>query len=317
MIKTQIQKTKICPITYLPITPHEKYSIQGLRCLSPRLHTLKELPYSTEQQISETRQRADKLSIQGVQPKLSAKLNTKNESFELADVGGTYILKPQNTLYEELPENEDLSMRLAEGLIEVPLHGLLYCVDGRFSYFIKRFDRVGHGHKIPTEDFTQLAGLNRDTKYQYSMEKIIPIIEKYCTFPAIEKSKLFTRVLFNYLIGNEDMHLKNFSLITRNTIIQLAPAYDFINTTIAIGNPKEQIALPLNGKKNNLTRKDIVDYYGMQKLDLNPVVITKILNQFKKAIPRWRALIDISFLSDTAKKKYHTVLNARLGTLAL
>ncbi len=315
MTKIQIQNTKICPITYLPIGKHEKYSIEGLRRLSPPLQSLNDLAYSTEQQIREAQNRADKISIQGVQPKLSAKLNTKNNGFELADVGGTYILKPQNSLYPELPENEDLSMRLAEGLIEVPLHGLLHCIDGRFTYFVKRFDRMGHGHKIPVEDFAQLAGLNRDTKYNYSMEKLIPIIEQYCTFPVIEKSKLFTRVIFNYLIGNEDMHLKNFSLITRNKIIQLAPAYDFINTSIALGNPKEQIALPLNGKKNNLTRKDIIDYYGMQKLGLNAVIITKIFTRFKASIPRWHHLIDISFLSDGAKKNYKTLLNTRFKTL--
>ncbi len=312
-----IQKTAICPITYLPIADHEKYAIQGLKRLSSRLKNLHDLPYSTEDQIAETRKRADKLSIQGVQPKLSAKLNIRNESFEIADVGGTYILKPQNTLYPELPENEDLSMRLAEGLIEVPLHGLLYCIDGRFTYFIKRFDRVAHGHKIPVEDFAQLAGLKRDTKYQYSMEKLIPIIEKHCTFPAIEKSKLFTRVVFNYLIGNEDMHLKNFSLITTKKIIRLAPAYDFINTTIALGHAKEQIALPLNGKKNNLSRKDIVEYYGMQKLGLNTVMITKLLDAFKASLPRWRTLIDTSFLSEGAKKAYHTVLDERLERLGL
>ena len=314
---TNIQNTKICPITYFPIEKHEQYSIQGLRRLSARLQSLNNFAYSTEQQLNEARARSDKLSIQGVQPKLSAKLNTKNQSFELADVGGTYILKPQNTLYPELPENEDLSMRLAAGLIEVPLHGLLYCIDGRFTYFIKRFDRAGHGHKIPLEDFSQLAGLNRDAKYNYSMEKLIPIIERHCSFPAIEKSKLFTRLIFNYLIGNEDMHLKNFSLITRNKIIQLAPAYDFINTSIALGNPKEQIALPLNGKKNNLTRKDIVDYYGNKKLGLNAVTITRILSQLQASTPRWRNLIDISFLSGAAKKQYHTVLNERLKILGL
>lgn len=312
-----MQKTSICPITYLPITSNEKYSIQGLRQLSPRLKNLKDLPYSTEQQISETQKRADKLSIQGVQPKLSARLNTKEESFELADSGGTYILKPQNPLYAELPENEDLSMRLAEDFMEVPLHGLIYCSDGRFTYFVQRFDRVSGGHKVPVEDFAQLSGLNRDTKYRYSMEKLVPLIEQYCTFPAIEKTKLFTRVVFNYLIANEDMHLKNFSLITRRQITQLAPAYDFVNTTLALGRAVEQIALPLNGKKNNLTPKDIIDYYGMEKLGLNEKIITKCLNQFKNALPQWCNLIDISFLSGASKKNYHRLLESRLKILGI
>jgi len=307
----------ICPITYTSILAHEKYSLKGLRKLSPNLQGLKDLPYSTEQQIIEAAKHADKMSVQGIQPKLSAKLEPKNQSFIICDVGGTYILKPQNKLYAELPENEDLTMRLAEGIIEVPLHGLLYCVDGSFTYFIKRFDRITHGNKVPVEDFGQLAGLNRDTKYEYSMEKIISIIENYCTFPAIEKSKLFIRVLFNYLIGNEDMHLKNYSLITRNKIVELAPAYDFINTTIAIGNAKEQIALPLNGKKNNLTKKDLVEYYGKEKIGLNSIIITKTLQQFSASISQWRNLIAISFLSKDGKKNYNSILDNRIKILEL
>ncbi len=312
-------KWHICPITYAPIAPDEKYSSKGLRKLSPVLNNLQDLPYTAEQQIIEARKRSDKMSIQGVQPKLSAILNIKKQSFELCDRGGTYILKPQNKGYDELPENEDLTMHLAASVIEVPLHGLLYCADGSFTYFIKRFDRFAHGNKIPLEDFAQLSGSNRDTKYDFSMERIIPIIEKYCTFPAIEKSKLFTRVVFNFLVGNEDMHLKNYSLITRKDIIELAPAYDFINTTIAIGinKVKEEIALSLNGKKNNLTSKDFVDYFGMQKLNLKPEVIHQILIKFKEAIPQWQKLINISFLSEASKKEYMIVLDDRIKTLKL
>ena len=111
------------------------------------------------------------------------------------------------------------------------------------------------------------------------------------------------------------MHLKKYSLITRDKITKLAPAYDFINTTIAIGNAKEQISLPLNGKKNNLTRKDLIEYYGMQKLGLNLVIITEILKNFSSLIPRWRDMIDISFLSENAKKSYHMVLDERMKVL--
>lgn len=313
------QKKHICPITYTVIKPGEKYSIAGLRKLSPKLNYLQDFPYTLEQQIIEARKRANKMSIQGVQPKLSAILNIKKQIFELCDNGGTYILKPQNKEYPELPQNEDLTMRMAAGIIEVPLHGLVYCADGTFTYFIKRFDRIARGNKIPLEDFAQLAGVTRDTKYDFSMEKIIPIIDKYCTFPAIEKTKFLTRIIFNYLVGNEDMHLKNYSLITRGDIIQLAPAYDFINTTIAIGinQTKEEIALPLHGKKSNLTRKDIIDYYGVQKLELKPEVINQVLTIFRESIPKWRDLIESSFLSHRSKEEYNTVLDKRMKALAL
>ena len=308
---------RICPITYEPLTGGEKYSKKGLKLLSPKLHTLNDLPFNAEQQRIEARQRSDKMSIQGVQLKLSATLDQKKQSFEVCNAGGNYILKPPNELYPELPENEDLSMRLAAKLIEVPLHGLVYSIDGSFTYFIKRFDRLPRGKKLGVEDFSQLAGMTRDTKYDFSMEKIIPIIEKHCTFPEIEKVKLFKIILFNYLIGNEDMHLKNFSLISRNNKIELSPAYDYINTTIAIGNSKEEIALPLHGKKNNLTKRDIVEYFGIEKTGVNTALINEILNNFKIAIPNWKKLIMISFLSEKAKENYLQLLEARTNVLEL
>lgn len=125
--------------------------------------------------------------------------------------------------------------------------------------------------------------------------------------------------MFNYLVGNEDMHLKNYSVISDDGIIQLSPAYDIINTTIAIGinKTKEQIALPLNGKKNNLTKKDLLEYYALQKLGLNESVIQEQLNRFKVAIPVWHKLIEVSFLSEQGKKDYRFVLDARAETLDL
>ncbi len=309
----------ICPITYNSIHAKEKYSIVGLRRLSIYLKNLQDLPYTVEQQLREAKRLADKLSIQGIQPKLSAKLNIKQQSFLLCDSGGTYILKPQNRDYTELPENEALTMHMAKDIMEVPLHGLLYCIDGSFTYFVKRFDRGSRGNRIPTEDFAQLSGLTRDTKYDFSMEKLVILIDKYCTFPAIEKSKLLVRVIFNYLVGNEDMHLKNYSLITRNNVIALSPAYDLVNTTIAMGikQTKEQIALPLNGKKNNITRKDLIEYYGVQKLALGATVIQQILSQFHQLIPTWKHLIAVSFLSEQAKQEYNLILDTRSKVLDL
>lgn len=117
----------------------------------------------------------------------------------------------------------------------------------------------------------------------------------------------------NYLIGNEDMHLKNYSLITRKNLIELVPAYDFINTTIAAGidHVKEEIALPINSKKNNLTRKDIIDYYGRERLGINSEVMRQILNEFKDLIPIWFGIIGRSFLSDSYKKDYALIVDSR------
>lgn len=313
-----MKKTKfiICPITYEPLTEAGKYSEKGLKTLSPKLRHLNDLPLSAEALRSEARQRADKMSIQGIQPKVSAILNLKTESFELCDIGGRYILKPQSEYYSEVPENEDLSMRLASSVgIKVPVHGLLYCKDDSLTYFIKRFDRLPRNKKVVTEDFAQLSGLTRDTKYNFSMEKLIPVIEKFCTFPVLEKKELLIRTLFNYLIGNEDMHVKNFSVIYHNDKVELAPAYDFLNTTLAMGRAKEEIALPLNGKKRNLKRKDFIEYYGFLKLGLNEGVIEKILTQLSTGLPIWEMLIRTSFLSKDGKEKYLKMIEHRAKQL--
>ena len=130
-----------CPITYEECGD-SKYSDRGLKRLSRNLTYLSDLPYSAEEQIKEAAARADKMSIQGVQPKLSAVLSPKKSGFEIVDRGGRYILKPQVPAYFQVPENEDLTMRLAANIgIEVPLHGLVYSKDGSMTYFVMRFDR--------------------------------------------------------------------------------------------------------------------------------------------------------------------------------
>jgi serine/threonine-protein kinase HipA len=302
---------KICPITYQQIT-EGTYSRTGLQLLSRNLTTLNNLAYTKEEQLHEAAARALKLSIQGVQPKLSAKINVKKSAFELVEKGGTYILKPQNFLFPQLPENEDLTMRLASQIgLEIPLHGMIYSKDNSLTYFIKRFDRFGKNKKIAVEDFAQLAGKNRDTKYNYSMEKLAKIIDEFCTFPAIEKVKIFKLTLFNFLIGNEDMHLKNFSIISKNGKVELSPHYDLINTTIALKNVKEEIALPINGKKNNLDNKLLIEYMGTEVLKINQKIINQSLENIFDLKPIWQNLIEISFLSNDMKEKYFYILNNR------
>lgn len=162
--------------------------------------------------------------------------------------------------YKEVPQNEDLTMGLAKAVeIEIPFHGLIYNIDNSLSYIIKRFDR-SRNQKIAVEDFSQLLGYSRDTKYEASMEKVILVIEKHCTFPVIEKLKLFRLVIFNFIIGNDDMHLKNFSLIRRENKVELTPAYDLLNTSI-IMKTEEEIALPIRGKKKQIKPKRSVGIF--------------------------------------------------------
>ena len=301
---------RYCPISYQPCEGDNKYTPSGLKILSKKLEDLNAFPYTAKEQIQLAAQLASKISIQGIQPKLSVVLNVQNKGFEIVEKGGKFIIKPPHQLYEEVPQNEDLTMRLAKVVgIEVPIHGMIYNNDGSLSYFIKRFDRKGF-HKIATEDFSQLLDCSRETKYESSMEKIISVINKQCTFPMLEKIKLFRLTLFNFLVGNEDMHLKNFSIIRRQDKVELSPAYDLLNTTILF-SAKEEIALPLKGKKSKLTPDDFFDYFAVERLGLSPDVIESELLKFTKSLPKWEQLLSISFLSEKMRERYQNLINAR------
>ena len=300
-----------CPITYQQVDSG-KYSIVGLHSLSSKLNSLNDIPLSLSEIHQEYLSRAGKMSIQGVQPKLSMKLNIKENQFEIVDIKGKFILKPPNELYPELPQNEDLSMKMAKICnIEVPWHGLIYSKDNILNYAIRRFDRKGHNNKLALEDFAQLSNATRNTKYNSSMEQIVSIIDEFCAFPILEKIKLFRRILFNFLIGNEDMHLKNFSLITRNRKVELSPAYDLLNTTIALPNLIEEIALPIGGKKNKINHHDVIDYLGKERMKIPSKKIEEEIERIFSCYLEWEKLIEISFLSETMKEKYNILVQDR------
>ncbi len=206
-------------------------------------------------------------------------------------------------------------MRLAAVVeIETPFHGLVYVKDGSFSYFIRRYDRPNRKKKIHVEDFAQLSGRSRETKYDSSMEQVAEIIEKFATFPAVEKVKLYERTLFNWIVGNDDMHLKNFSIIRRDGKVELAPAYDFVSTVIVMNSP-EEMALPLNGEKNKLKRSDLVDYFGRDRLRLSDKTIQNTILRLSTVNHDWRMLIQKSFLTDEMKMKYHRIIGERFARL--
>jgi serine/threonine-protein kinase HipA len=253
-----------------------------------------------------------------VQAKISVKLNISKSTFEAVDCGGEFILKPQSIDYPELPQNEDVTMKMAAVVgIDTPVHGLIYSKDNSLSYIIKRFDRQGKKQKYPVEDFAQLTGKTRETKYSSSMENVVKVIDEFCTFPVIEKVKLFRLTLFSYLIGNEDMHLKNFSLITKDSKTVLSPAYDLLNSTIVLNNAEVEFALPLSGRKKNFSRKIIVEYFGKERLELNNTVVHNILEKFTQAFPQWFELLSISFLSQPMKERYMELIEQRRKVLDL
>lgn len=197
---------------------------------------------------------AGKLSISGVQVKLSMKLNQKTKTLEVTDEGGEYILKPQIQTFPNIPQNENLCMNIASVLgIKVPMHWLVQLKDKTYAYVVKRFDRR-NGEKIHQEDFAQILG--ETDKYKGSLEKIGLELKKISEIPGLDTQLFFERILFYFLIGNGDAHLKNFAILyDKLGHIGLSPAYDIVSSKLVIPD-EEDLALSMNGKKNKITRRD-------------------------------------------------------------
>ncbi len=277
------------------------------------------MPYSREDMDSLASEIIrSRTAITGVQPKLSLNLDKHDGAKRLSIVGlwGNFIFKPQTSEYKELPENEDVTMHLAElsGIKTAP-HCLIRLADGSLGYLTRRIDREWDGRKLAMEDFCQLTGRPTEYKYRSSYERIGKAIRQYSSVPQMDSVDFVQLLLFCFLTGNNDMHLKNFSLYSPDDErIKLAPAYDLVNASIANPKDREETALTLNGKKSNLRMDDfqkIADACGVQKS-----LIPKTLVQWGKTLPKWDEMLDASFLSDDSKTSYKELVTERFGRLA-
>ena len=254
------------------------------------------------------------IAITGVQPKLSLDLEKhRNQISRLTIVGlyGNYILKPPSKEYRELPQNEDLTMHLANIVkIKVAQHCLIRLHSGELAYITKRFDRSKKS-KIAVEDFCQLSENLTEHKYRGSIEKVAKITNKYTTNKGLEILRLFELVLFCYLTGNADMHLKNFALL-ENTFgeYELAPAFDLLSTALVIPDDKEESALTINGKKSRITKGDFDTLAS--SMDINEKVLFRIYNKFNSVLPTWIEFIKQSYLSKAMQDKYIQLIKAKL-----
>ncbi len=262
-----------------------------------------------------------KKGIPGVQKKLSLSL-TKTEDptilKRLTIVGylnGDYILKPSTTEYPFMPEIEDLTMHLATiTKLNVASHALIPLQDKTLAYITKRFDRKGK-KKIATEDLCQLSYKLTEDKYKSSYEKVAKVIYRYTTASGEEVLKFFELILFSFIVGNADMHLKNFSLITEDASnIRLAPCYDLLATQLLIDEP-EEVALSLNGKKQNLRKKDFIEFG--KNLNISEKVIQHTIETMTSYLPKWEYKIQQSFLTDELKKQFTALIKKRVGLFLL
>lgn len=268
------------------------------------------IDFSLEDVSQKAQKSAGKLSISGVQPKLSMKLDKKNNSLISVAEGGKYILKPQTAAFPNIPENEQCCMDIAaEFKIEVPPHCLLSLKDGGWAYIVKRFDRES-GVKIHQEEFYQI--LESGDKYKGSVEQVGRKLREISTAPGYDVQLLFERVVFNFIIGNGDAHLKNYSIAYKDKeTIRLTPAYDIVSSKLVIPD-EEDSALSINGRKNLLKRDDfdkLAEYLNI------PIKIR--YEKFDKSLALMEAIIKNSEIKKDVQERFVDIVKERLSRMNL
>lgn len=256
---------------------------------------------------------AGKMSISGVQEKISLTLSPDKTRLEVAATGARYILKPETSRFSSIPQNEQLTMRMAQLLtIEIPPMGILRLKDNATAYIIKRFDRLDDGIKLHVEDFCQLAEKRLRDKYDGSGELCVRILRKYATEPLIEIQKFYRLILFSWWAENGDMHLKNFSLITDlDGLVRLSPAYDLVCTKLVI--PDDTLAMPIGGRDKNFTRRawlDFAEYCGIPEK-----AARRLLSEQIEALEPALRLVSASFLPAEMKEQYESFLRQNTSVL--
>lgn len=276
-----------------------------------------ELPYTRENLSDLARQVIhSQTTLTGVQAKLSLDINKggKNEAerFTIVGLWGRYILKPQTDRFAHLPELEDLTMHLAElAKMQVVPHCLVRFADGELCYITRRIDRTDKGDKLPMEDMCQLTERLTEHKYKGSYEQIAKAIQRYSSVPKLDMTNYWEQVIFSWITGNADMHLKNFSLYSKKQgVYILTPAYDMLSTALVMPEDTEELALTLNGKKRKIKKEDFIT--SMQTSGLNNKVIENIFAKFIKSKDKWFEFIDISFLPGYMKDCFKVLIAEKL-----
>ncbi len=277
---------------------------------------------ATAPSLDYTRAQMDELAAQvirsqttltGVQPKLSLNLDKHKDSQKLTIVGlwGDYIFKPQTERFAMLPENEDLTMHLAEiAKLKIVPHTLIRMKDGSIGYLTKRIDRKADGEKIAMEDMCQLTERQTEHKYRSSYEQIGKAIRKYSTNAQLDMVDFLELVYFSWLTGNNDMHLKNFSLYSPAGEPVLTPAYDLLNAVISNPADDDELALNLNGKKKRMKDADFRSAY--RTCGVPEIIFDRVKKKYLNLLPKFEEEIQRSFLSDELKTFYINLLHRRL-----
>ncbi|SFO02155.1 serine/threonine-protein kinase HipA [Paenimyroides ummariense] len=264
----------------------------------------------------------ERLALTGVQPKISLSLNGEkgNKRLTLVGLWGDYILKPQSDHFAQMPQVEDLTMHLAKLFkIDTAQHTLIRTSTRELAYITKRFDRYTSSgslrNKVHVEDLCQLSELLTEQKYKSSYERVGKIIRKYAANPGLDAIRYYRLVLFSFLTGNNDMHLKNFSLVHTQNGVLFSPAYDLLNVNLIFPSDEEELALTLAGRKRKIKGSDFDQF--ATSLEINNIVRNNIYRDFSKHIYKAIDLINRSFLSEEYKQEYIRILSAKYNQLGL
>ena len=258
-------------------------------------------------------------TVPGVQKKLSLHLTEGNEPrLTLVNYPTGYILKPQAEEYSALPEMEYLVMQMAEvsGIKTVPFALVrMPSQNNALAYITKRVDRIS-GKMLAMEDFCQLDGRLTEDKYRGSYERSGKIISKYSVNSGLDLTELFLRIVFSFAVGNSDMHLKNFSLIEtseKSGEYLLSPAYDMLSTNVVIPADKEELALTINGKKQNIRKKDFLVF--AQTIEIAEKSAEKMISKIVKLKEKYIGMCNSSYLPENIKKSLINLINGRIEML--
>ncbi|MCR4615494.1 MAG: HipA domain-containing protein [Clostridiales bacterium] len=262
------------------------------------------------------------ITVPGVQKKLSLHLHSDNNTprLTLVNYPTGYILKPQVAEFECLPEAEQLVMTMADmtGISTVP-HALIKRED-MFAYITKRVDRIIDKtgvQMLAMEDFCQLDLRLTQDKYKGSYERCAKVIARYSSQPKLDMTELFMRLVFSFVVGNSDMHLKNFSLIETHEasgIYVLSPAYDLLPVNVIMPEDTEEFALAVNGKKTNIRKKDF--FVFAEECDIPKTSVEKMIAKIVSLKSKYQELCCNSLLTPHLKERFSELMEKRCGTLA-
>lgn len=290
-------------------------------------------PANDDREAQEALKNVGRISLSGAQPKFSMVVGA-DLSLRYTEEGeqGTHLLKPRPNSYHLVNKNycaanEHLTMQIASQVygIETAANGLCFFSDGEAAYITRRFDMQPKG-KCQQEDFTSLMGLtkaNGGSDYKYcngSYEECAEVISRYVRASRVDMLRFFSLVVFNFISLNDDAHLKNFSLINLGDEYWLSPAYDLINTSLHLYEPRIfalEKGLFREGMSMSDTRsvgrKDFMEFG--RRIGLPENLIKRELDRFSQDSPLAESLIDRSFLSDNLKREYRQSTNFRRGML--